>query len=174
MLKCGQRYQSVDWNLFIWPYIFEISLLVSILDRNVYHCHDNYMTWKRFPHYWPFVRGIYHFPLDYLHEGPIKMSFNFVVVLAWAKCWTNSRFTGNLRHRNAHVMSQANLPLQWRQNGCDGVSNHQPHHCLLNRLFRSRSKKTSKLRLTGLCVGNSPITSEFPVQMASNAENVSV
>ena len=44
--------------------------------------------------------------------------------------------------------------LRWRHNGCDSVSNHQPHHCLLNRLFRHRSKKTSKLRVTGLCVGN--------------------
>ena len=46
--------------------------------------------------------------------------------------------------------------LRWRHNGRDSVSNHQPHHCLLNRLFRRRSKKTSKLRVTGLCVGNSP------------------
>ena len=43
--------------------------------------------------------------------------------------------------------------LQWRHNGCDGVSNHQPHNCLLKRLFRGRSKKTSKLRVTGLCAG---------------------
>ena len=42
--------------------------------------------------------------------------------------------------------------------------------CLLNRLFRRRSKKTSKLRVTGLCAGNSPGTGEFPAQMASNAE----
>ena len=33
----------------------------------------------------------------------------------------------------------------------DGVSNHQPHDCLLNRLFSQRPKKTSKLRVTGLC-----------------------
>ena len=46
--------------------------------------------------------------------------------------------------------------LPWRHNGHDSVSNHQPHGCLLNRLFRRRSKKTSKLRVTGLCVGNSP------------------
>ena len=46
--------------------------------------------------------------------------------------------------------------LQWRHNGHDGVSNHQPHGCLLNRLFRRRSKKTSKLRVTGLCVWNLP------------------
>ena len=64
--------------------------------------------------------------------------------------------------------------LQWRHNGRDSVSNHKPHDCLLNRLFRRRSKKTSKLRVTGLCAGNSPVTVEFPAQMASNAENVSI
>ena len=63
--------------------------------------------------------------------------------------------------------------LRWRHNGCNSVSNHQPHHCLLNLLFRRRSKKTSKLRVTGLCAGNSPGTGEFPAQMASYAENVS-
>ena len=63
--------------------------------------------------------------------------------------------------------------LRWRHNGCNSVSNHQPHHCLLNRLFRRRSKKTSKLPVTGLCAGNSPGTGEFPAQMASYAENVS-
>ena len=66
------------------------------------------------------------------------------------------------------------LTLQWRPNGRDSVLNHQPHDCLLNRLFRRRSKKTSKLRVTGLCVGNSPVAGEFPAQMASNAENVSI
>ena len=48
------------------------------------------------------------------------------------------------------------ITLHWRHNDHDGVSNHQPHGCLLNRLFRRTSKKTSKLRVTGLCVGNSP------------------
>ena len=46
--------------------------------------------------------------------------------------------------------------------------------CLLNRLFRRRSKKTSKLRVSGLCAGTSPATGELPAQMASNAENVSI
>ena len=58
--------------------------------------------------------------------------------------------------------------LQWRHNGRDGVSNHQRHDCLLNRLFRRRSKKTSKLRVTGLCEGNSLVTGEFPAKMASD------
>ena len=64
-------------------------------------------------------------------------------------------------------------PLQWRYNEHDGVSNHQPNDCLLTRLFRRRSKKTSKLQVTSLCAGNSPVTGEFRAQRASNAENVS-
>ena len=64
--------------------------------------------------------------------------------------------------------------LRWRHNGHDSVSNHQPRDCLLNRLFRRRSKKTPKLRVTGLCAGNSPVTGEFPAQMVSNAENDSI
>ena len=59
--------------------------------------------------------------------------------------------------------------LQWRHSGRDGVLNHQPHDCLLNRLFRRRSKKTSKLRITGLCEGNSPVTGEFPSERVCTA-----
>ena len=58
------------------------------------------------------------------------------------------------------------MPLQWRHNERDGDSNHQPHNCL----SRPRSRKTSKLRVTGLCEGNSPVTGGFPTQRASNAE----
>ena len=54
------------------------------------------------------------------------------------------------------------------------ASQYQPHQCLLNRLFGRRSMKTPKLRVTGLCAGNSPGTGEFPAQMTSNAENVSI
>ena len=76
-------------------------------------------------------------------------------------------------HTESSVMLCATT-LQWRHNGRAGVSNDQPHDCIFNRLFRCRSKKTSKLRVTGICVGNSPVTGEFPAQMASNAENVSI
>ena len=49
--------------------------------------------------------------------------------------------------------SQELCPLLWRHNGRGGVSNHQPHDCLFNRLFGHGSKKTSKLRVTGLLRG---------------------
>ena len=79
--------------------------------------------------------------------------------------WPWTYFTGNIIFQT---------PLQWRHNMPDGVSNHQPHECLLSRWFRRRSRKTSKLRVTGLCAGNSPVTGEFPAQRASNADNVSI
>ena len=80
---------------------------------------------------------------------------------------------------SAETILQGSMPyksasLHWRHNGHDSVSNHQLHDCLLNRLFRRRSKKISKLRVTGLCAGNSPETGEFPAQIASNADNVSI
>ena len=72
---------------------------------------------------------------------------------------------------DCHVTFNA---LQWRHNGHDGVSNHQPHDCLLSCLFRRRSTITSKLSVTVLCGRNSPVTGEFPTQMASNSENISI
>ena len=73
------------------------------------------------------------------------------------------------------VFSFTMLSLQWRHNEHDGVSNHQPHdYCLLKLFLRRISKKTPKLRVTGLCGGNSSLTGKFPFQRASNAENVSI
>ena len=43
------------------------------------------------------------------------------------------------------------LTLQWRHNDYDCISNHRRFDCLLKRLFRRRSMKTSELRVTGLC-----------------------
>ena len=56
----------------------------------------------------------------------------------------------------------------------DGVSNQQLSDCLLNRLFRRRSKKASKLRVTALCEENSLVTGELPAQRSSNTEKVSI
>ena len=61
----------------------------------------------------------------------------------------------------------ASTPLRWR------LKSPASQYCLLNCWFRRRSKKTAKLRVTGLRVGNSPVAGEFPVQRANNAENVS-
>ena len=66
------------------------------------------------------------------------------------------------------------ISLQWCHNERSGISNHRRPDCLLNHLLRHRSKKTSKLRVTGLHEGNPPVTGGFPSQRASNKENVFV
>ena len=88
--------------------------------------------------------------------------------------WNVAYASNFFNHLKISQMWPYLVSLRWRHNGHDGISNHQPQDCLLNPLFRRRSKKTSKLRVTGLCVGNSPGTGEFPAQMASCAENVSI
>ena len=67
-----------------------------------------------------------------------------------------SQWCNNSNHFITTVMACSKMTLHWRHNDHGGVSNHQPYHWLLNRLFRPRSKKTSKLRVIGLCAGNSP------------------
>ena len=54
------------------------------------------------------------------------------------------------------------VPLQWRHNQRDGVSNHQRRDCLLDCFVRRRLKKLSKFRVTGLCEGNRPVTGDSP------------
>ena len=89
-----------------------------------------------------------------------------------------SNFIGAITHLHwlckiRQVLAVAG-PLRWRHNERDGVSNQQPHDCLLNRLFRRRSKKRPKLCVTGLCEGKSPVTDEFPAQKDSNAETMPI
>ena len=91
-------------------------------------------------------------------------------------CFSSGKITRKSMGKSISIYTlwprQNGRHLQWRHKGPDGVSSHQPHDCLLNRLFRRRSKKTSKLRVTRLYAGNSPVTGEFPTEMASNAEHV--
>ena len=99
-----------------------------------------------------------------VHVNTMRFNKAFHV---WDECSSNRRLDWKL------ILYAYHISLQWRHNGRDGFSSHQPHHCLLSRLYGRRSKKTSKPRVTGLCAGNSPGTGEFPAQMANNAENVS-
>ena len=71
-------------------------------------------------------------------------------------CSINSQKTLYSSTTKYEMLLWVYITLQWRHNDHDSISNHQPHGCLHNRLFRRRSKKTSKLRVTGLCAGNSP------------------
>ena len=78
------------------------------------------------------------------------------------------------KHSNGcyKIVRSCTLSLQWCHIEHNGISNHRCLDFFLKRLFRRRSKKTWKLRGTGLYEGSSPVTSGFPAQRTSNAENV--
>ena len=91
-------------------------------------------------------------------------TFALVINFGRELAWYNLASINRLREETIYSISKSNsvsathktFTLRWRHNEHAGVSNHQPHGCLLNSLFRRRSKTTSKLRVTGLCAGNSP------------------
>ena len=62
-----------------------------------------------------------------------------MIHLSLLKCLRDLLYTlcNTLRPCDAYIRRS----LQWRHNDSDGVSNHQPHDCLLKRLFMRRSKK---------------------------------
>ena len=95
-------------------------------------------------------------------------------ILNFCKYWTEVTQYNTIAYATIFQTHGNYKPLQWRHNELNGVSNHQRLNCLLNRLFRLRSEQISKLRVTGLCEGNSPVTGEFPAQRASNAKNISI
>ena len=68
------------------------------------------------------------------------------------------------------ICGSSTYKKMWRHNERDGVSNRRRFACLFNRLLRRRSTKASKLRVTGLCEWNPPVTGGFPSQRTSNAK----
>ena len=93
----------------------------------------------------------------------------WAILVCWYHCLTRNIEINRTINNHKFAILTANLSwnlraYQWRHNEHDNVSNHRPLDCLLDRLFRCRLKKTSKLRITGLCEGNSPVTGEFPSQ----------
>ena len=99
---------------------------------------------------------------SYTCEYQTHTSCFFLTVCYEARKFWRPFFCVCLRYRwnltSWALVRRAPDPLQWNHNERDGVSNHQSCDCLLNRLFGHRSKKTSKLRVTGLYEGNSPVT----------------
>ena len=87
------------------------------------------------------------------HLGPFfqNMMLKFSYVVHY-RCNVNI-FGMKLVQYNQYIL--APCALRWRHNGCDGVSNHQLHDCLLHRLFKAQIKENIK----ALC--HWPLCGEF-------------
>ena len=102
--------------------------------------------------------GGYKWPSDYSTPGHLQPSRCHRSIYQDCPTWCSGTASLDVLFGVNHGIDYCGVTraLQWRHNGWDCVLNHQPRECLLNRLFRLRSKKTSKLRVTGFCAGNSP------------------
>ena len=120
----------------------------------------------------------------YVPQAGIRIRFSFCIL---TKCNLRALIYPLITHHlqrwsnlfgfcpNVHTMAVTFTTLQWRHNGCDGVSNHRRLNRLLKGLMRLRiSKKTSKLQVTGLCGVNIPVNGEFPTQGDSDEKSVSI
>ena len=105
--------------------------------------------------------------------------------------WLNAK-NKHIMHKQLHMINSVTLDsrshglcigrlkfrywwlIKWRHNGWDGVSNHQPHDCILNCFFQAQIKENIIAPRHWSRVGNLPVTGEFPAQKASNADDVSI
>ena len=64
--------------------------------------HDDFIKWKQFPRYWPFVRGIHRSPMNSLHKGQWRGALMFYLICVWINSWENNREAGDLGRYRAH------------------------------------------------------------------------
>ena len=64
--------------------------------------HDDFIKWKHFPHYWPFVRGIHRSPVNSPRKCQWRGALMFCLICASIKDWINNGETGDLRRHRAH------------------------------------------------------------------------
>ena len=121
------------------------------------------------PELWRFVWSAPEQTVEQTMETPSRPLWRHCNALRCVRADQMSRYMGD---RNLYILRGKHYSDVTKEH--DGVSNHQPHDCLLNCLFGRRSKESSKLCVTGLCAGNSSVTGEFPTQRVSNAEDASI
>ena len=64
--------------------------------------HDDVIKWKRFPRYWPFVRGIHRSPVNSTHKGQWRRALIVSLICVLINGWGNNRDAGDLRRHRAH------------------------------------------------------------------------
>ena len=84
--------------------IMRTAFPLSDLPTEFYsYWHDDVIkSWKHFPRYWPFVRGILRSPVNSPHKGQWRGALMFSLICAWINGWVNNREAGDLRCHRAH------------------------------------------------------------------------
>ena len=104
-----------------------------------------------------FIFRLVYFAVPYIHQGTIKSDTTFQravthgavsdslrVTIQAGRWYTMGCFTALDQQRNC-CFACIYPALQERHNGRHGVSDRQPHHCLLNRIFKAQIKENIKV-----------------------------
>ena len=113
------RWMGERWTLgYLWSPIYLIMIHIAVW-------HDDVIKWKHFSALLAFCAGNSPVPVNSPHKGQWRGALMFYLYIVWWEVWSMPAFS------KSGVMPLFSLfnPLQWRHNGRDSVSNHQPHHC---------------------------------------------
>ena len=95
--------------------------------------HDDVIKWKRFPRYWPFVRGIHRWPVDSRHKVQWRGALMFSLICAWTNGWVNNRDIDDLRRHRAHYDVAV---MTWRRHDVEKYWPQRTHDAIITSLLR--------------------------------------
>ena len=114
-LPAGSR-QAAWWRPYLWDWSIEFMMTISIAIythvTGVHH--DDVITWKHFPRYWPFVMGNHRSSVDSPHKCQWRGALKFSLICTWTNGWANNRAVGDLRRHRAHyevIVMFCGIPL---------------------------------------------------------------
>ena len=87
---------SVAYRLLLSSY-YDPDLSQPLRNHDVISLHDDFIKWKHFPCYWPFVQVIHWSPVNSPHKGQWRGALVFSFIGAWTNGWVNTREAGDLR-----------------------------------------------------------------------------
>ena len=146
----GSNKTILNLNLNLW---FGISLkfvLYGTTDNNTALVrHDDVIKWKHFPRYWPFVRGIHRFPVNFPHKGQWRGALMFSLICVWINGWVNNHEAGDLRRYRAHydVTVMGNGFPSNRRQAVIWTSADPVNRFLYHKLYKS-TNSTDNIRIT--------------------------
>ena len=132
----GNLAAYTDWNF--GTFVSGIALVVVYYDDGFAEAvgeletpyHDDFIEWKYFSRYWPFVGGIHRSPVNSPHKVQCRGALMFSLICAWINGWVNNREAGDLGHHRVHydvtvmwfVETVCTCLQQTEQNPLDPVS----------------------------------------------------
>ena len=117
--------------------------------------HDNFIKWKHFPRYWPFVRGIHRWPVNSPHKGQWCGALMFVLSAPEKQLskpsrrrWFDTPSRSSWRHRNERTKLYATIRCQvaWR------FCNQHLWSQIANTLGSTSIRYRSDAKMAGRCL----------------------